>query len=72
MQTFGPVLLQVSRKIVNGHAVPTGTPFVRLDSCHYLLAVLPLADLFHQLFANGRAFRPALRRERFGPFRRGR
>ena len=27
-----------------------------------------LADFLHQLFANRRAFNPALRRKRFGPF----
>src|SRR5207249_11157630 len=63
-----PVLFQVSRKFVNGHAVHARTPFVGLDSCQCLLAVLPLADLFHQPFANSRAFCLTLRRERFGPF----
>jgi hypothetical protein len=49
-----------------------GLPLFRLDSCQCLLAVLPLADFLHQPFANGRAFSSALRRERFGPFLRGR
>src|SRR5215469_8081864 len=67
-----PMLLEVSRKIANRHTVHAGTPFVRLDSCQCLLTVLLLADFLHQPFANGRAFRLALRRERFGPFSRGR
>jgi len=33
-----------------------------------LLAVFPPADFLHPRFANGRAFRPAFRRKRFGPF----
>src|SRR5262249_4327896 len=31
-----PMLLQVSRKVVNGHSVRPGVPFVRLDSCQCL------------------------------------
>jgi len=63
-----PMLFQVLRQLLDGHPVHAGAPFVGLDSCQCLLAVFPLADFFHQLFANGRAFCPALRRERFGPF----
>src|SRR5215831_7767201 len=38
-----PVLLQVSRKFVNGHSIHAGASLIRLDSCQCLLAVLPLA-----------------------------
>ena len=55
---------------MDGHPVHSRTSFVGLDSCQCLLAVFPLTDFLHQLFANGRAFCPALRPERFGPFRR--
>src|SRR6185437_15114303 len=54
---------------LNGHPVHTSASFVGLDSCQCLPAVFPLADFFHQLFANGQTFCTALRRERFGPFR---
>ena len=37
-----------------------------------MLAVFPLADFLHQLFANGLAFCFMLRHKRFGPFRKGR
>src|ERR1035438_5230873 len=43
-------------------------PLVGLDSFQCPLAVFPLADVLHRRFANGRAFSPALRRKRFGPF----
>ena len=65
-----PVLFQVPRQLVDGHPVHASASFVGLDSCQCLLAVFPLADFLHQLFANGRAFCPTLRRKRFGPFRR--
>jgi hypothetical protein len=65
-----PVLFQVSRKVMNGHAVHAGTPLVGLDSFQCLLAVFPLADFLHQLFGNSWAFDPALSRRRFGPFRK--
>ena len=63
-----PMLFQVLWQLLDGHPVDTSAPFIGLDSCQCLLAVFPLADFFHQLFANGRAFCPALRRKRFGPF----
>ena len=46
------------------------TALVGLHSLESLQAVLPLANLFHQLFVVSRAFDPALRRGRFGPFAR--
>jgi hypothetical protein len=61
----------VGRVAFNGHPIHSRTPFVSLDSCQCLLAVLPLADFLHQPFANGRAFSSTLRRERFGPFLSG-
>ena len=64
----GQVLFQGLWQLLDGHPVHASAPFVSLDSCQCLLAVFPLTDFFHQLFANGRAFGPALRRERFGPF----
>ena len=53
--------------LLNGHTVQPGAPFIGLDSCQWLLAVFPLADFLHQPFAKGRAFCPALHRERSGP-----
>jgi|SRR5580704_12997529 hypothetical protein len=61
------MLFQVIWQLLDGYPITPGLPLVRLDSCQCLLAVFPLADFLHQLFANGRAFCP-LRRERFGPF----
>jgi hypothetical protein len=43
------------RHLLNGHPVKTSASLVGLDSCQCLLAVFPLADSLHQLFANGRA-----------------
>ncbi len=63
-----PVLFQIFRQLLNSHPVHAGTPFIGLDSLQCLLAVFPLADFLDALFANGRAFCPVLRRERFGPF----
>src|ERR1700674_3925894 len=65
-----PVLLQVARQLLDRHAVDSRTSLVGLHSLVGLQAVLPLADLFHQLFPVSRAFVHALRRERFGPFAR--
>src|ERR1035437_7389241 len=62
-----PVLLKVLWQLLDGHPVHASTSLIGLDSFQCLLAVFPPADLLHQLFANGRAFCPALRRERFGP-----
>src|SRR5580658_3261782 len=53
---------------MNGHPIHPSASFVGLDSCQCLLAVSPLADFLHPLFANSRAFCPALPRKRFGPF----
>ena len=50
-----PMLFQVSRKVLNRHAVHARTPFVGLDSFQCLLAVFPPADFLHQLFGDGRA-----------------
>jgi hypothetical protein len=64
------VLFQKRWQLLGGHPVHARTPFIGLDSFQCLLAVFPLADLFHQLFGDGRAFGPALSRRRFGPFRK--
>src|SRR5262244_74675 len=66
----GPVLLQVVREFAGTHPVDPRTPFVCFDSLVSLPAVLPLADLFHQLLVPSWTFGVALRRERFGPFPR--
>src|ERR1700722_7596769 len=65
------MLLQVLREFIDGHPVYPRTPFIGLDSLYCLLAVLQLADFFHQSFGSSQAFGPVLRHERFGPFRDG-
>src|SRR5579863_315080 len=66
----GPVLLQVARELSDFPAVDSRTSFVRFDTFVSLPAILPLADLFHQLFLTSWTFGFAFRRERFGPFLR--
>jgi hypothetical protein len=62
------VLLQVVRKISDGHAVDPRTSFVRFDSLVGLPAVFPFADFFYQLLVTSWTFGCAFRRARFGPF----
>ena len=61
------MLFQVLWQLLDSHPIHARASFVSLDSCQCLLAVFPLADFLHQLFANGRAFGLALRHKRFGP-----
>ena len=56
-----PVLLQILRHLAYGHPIHARTTLVGLDSSQCLLAVLPLADLFHQSLR----YRPGFRRVRF-------
>ena len=61
------MLLEVCLQFANAQPVHPWSPSVGLDSSQCLLAVLPLADLFHQSFGIGRTFVRVLRRGRFGP-----
>ena len=63
-----PVLLQMCRQLLDGHAVNASASFIGLNSFQCPLTVSPLADFFHQSFDDCRAFSPAFRLERFGPF----
>ena len=62
------MLLSVARKISDFPAVDSRTPLICFDSLVSLPAVVPLADLFHQLPLPSWTFGCSFRRERFGPF----
>ncbi len=66
-----PAFLQGAGQLLDRHAVDARTALVGLHPLQSPQAILPLADLFHQLFiVPGRAFGHAFRRARFGPFAR--
>src|SRR5207245_2417681 len=64
---LGPVLLQVVRKFLHGHAVDSRASFITLDSRQCLLTVFCLADFLHELIGTSRTFRLVLHHRRFGP-----
>ena len=52
---------------MNGHPIHSRTSLVGLDSSQCFFEIFSLDHLLHQPFGFSRAFRPALRRKRFGP-----
>ena len=62
----GPVLLQVGRQVIDGHAVDACRTFVALHLRQRLLQILTLDNRFHRRSRDRRAFETGFRRARFG------
>ncbi|MGY3288890.1 hypothetical protein ACVWWP_001957 [Bradyrhizobium sp. LM3.6] len=62
----GPVLLQVGRQLINGHAVDACRTFIALHSRQRFLQILTLDHCFHQRPCDRRAFETGFRRTCFG------